>query len=195
MLHECGEKALVGGGFNADAEQNEGQMRIAVWGVRGLCGQAEKQRQIGDGALFDLAVVESEEMREVARRGGILQAKFRDRPGEGAREAGRLGNGGEIRQLIRCCGGVNDARGKGFDTETGDRSERQTAHGLSGKMRGQLRKSECVNALAAGWKSACGQFIRGYAGGGDNQDFRVPGLIREKCGSAVEERSVGAGVK
>ena len=169
-----------------------------------LQSEAEKQRKIGDGTLLQFAFVQIEEMREIAtgRSGAgegawvdILQTKFGERFGEGASEAGCLSDRGEIRQLVGSCGGVNNAGGQRLHTKAGDGRQRETAHGLGGEMGGKLRECERVNALAAGWKSAGGQFIRGYAGGGDNQDFRVPGLICEKCGSAVEERSVGAGVK
>ena len=123
-----------------------------------------------------------------------MQAKFGNRFGEGAGEAGRLSDGSEIGQGIGGCGGVNDARGECFDAEAGDGSKREASHGLRGEMGGELRERECVNALAARRKGMGSEFIRGGSGGSDDEDFGVLGLFGQKGGGALEERGVGAGV-
>jgi len=135
-------------GFNGETEQNQGKTREAMIGLRGFLGcQAQQHREVGDGALIEFTFVEIEEMREVAGWGRVLQAKFGDRLGEGAREAGCLSDGGEIRQVIRGCGGMNDAGGEGFNAQARDGSECETAHGLRGELGGELRESERMNAL------------------------------------------------
>jgi hypothetical protein len=61
-------------------------------------------------------------------------------------------------------------------------------------MGGELRDSECVNALATGWESADNELCRGGSCGGDDEDFRMFGLTgEERCGAA-EERGVRAGM-
>ncbi len=90
---------------------------------------------------------------------------------------------------------MNNSRGERFDSEAGDGNERETAHGLGGELGGELRESECVNSLAARSESAGGEFIGGGARGGDDEDFFVLRFFGEKCGSAMEQRGVGAGVK
>jgi hypothetical protein len=92
--------------------------------------------------------------------------------------------------LVRGCGGVNNARAESFDAKAGDGSQRETAHGLSGEMGGELREGECVNALTARWKSASGEFVSGGSRGCDDQDFGVLGLIGEERSGAVEKRGV-----
>ncbi len=124
-----------------------------------------------------------------------MQAEFGDGLGQGARETGCLSDGSEIGQALRGSGSLNNARGESFNSEAGDRSERETTHGLRGEVGGELRESECVNALAARWKSVGGELIGGGTRGGDDEDFVVLGFFGEKCGSAMEQRGVGAGVK
>jgi hypothetical protein len=58
-----------------------------------------------------------------------------------------------------------------------------------------LRESERVNALAARRESAGGEFMGGCSRRRDHQDFSVLGLIAKERGGALEECSVGAGVK
>ena len=90
---------------------------------------------------------------------------------------------------------MHDARGERFDAETGDGSEREASHGLRGQLGGELRESERVNALAARWESAGGEFMTGGSRGSDHQDFSVLGLIAKERGGALEKCGVGAGVK
>ena len=90
---------------------------------------------------------------------------------------------------------MNNARGERFDSEAGDRSERETTHGLGGELGGKLRESERVNALAARWKSADSELIGGGTGGGDDEDFFVLEFFGKECGSAMDQGGVGAGVK
>ena len=168
-----------------------------------LQSEAEKQRKIGDGTLLQFAFVQIEEMREIAtgRSGAgegawvdILQTKFGERFGEGASEAGCLSDGGEIRQMLCGRGGVNDARGEGFNAEAGDGSECKSTHGLSGKVAGELGESESVNALTARLKSTGGEFIGGGSSGRDDENVRVRGRIGEEGSGVAQECGVGAGV-
>jgi hypothetical protein len=89
---------------------------------------------------------------------------------------------------------VNNPRCQGFDAEPRDGSKRETAHGLCGEMRGELRESKCVNALAARRKSAGGEFVGGGSGGGNDQNFGVLRLCGKECGGALEQCGVGPGV-
>ena len=188
----------MGRGFDGEAEQNERKAREAVIGCAvGFFGrQAEEHRQIGDRTRRRVPVRRA---RGDAPRspGGvdILQAEFGDRLRQGASEAGCLSDGSEIGQALRGCGGMNDARGQRFDAEAGDGSERETSHGLRGEVGGELRESECVNALAARRESAGGEFIGGGSRGGDDEDFRVLGFFGEERSGALEQCGVGAGVK
>jgi hypothetical protein len=105
-------------GFNRESEQNErkfGEAMIAAFRLLG--SQAQDQRKIGHRAFGKLPLVKPEEMGEVALRGRVLQAKFREAFREGAGEAGSLRDGGEIGQVFRANAGVNDARGQSFHAE------------------------------------------------------------------------------
>jgi hypothetical protein len=133
-------------------------------------------------------------MGEVAQWGYLLQAKFGDRLRQGASESGRLSDGREIGQVFGGNGGVNNARGEGFHAEAGDGSERETSHGLRGKMGGQLRGSERVNALASGGESADDEFICASSRGSNDEDFGVRLFRGQERGGLVQERGVRAGV-
>ena len=183
-------------GFNREAEENEGKARETMIGVCGFFDRkAEEQREVGDGALLEFLFVKREEIPEVAVRGHILQTKFGERLGEGAGEAGCLGDWREVGQTFRGCGGVNDAGGQRFDTEAGDGRKRETAHGLRCEIGRELGESQRVNALATGWGSADGEFIGGSSRGSDDEDFGVLGFLGEERGGALEKCGVGAGMK
>jgi hypothetical protein len=203
-LHEGCDECLIGRGFDGEAEENEGEAGEAVRAVRGLFGgEAEEQGKIGDGALLEFAFIESEEMREVATgrpcfgegmRRNVLQAKIRDGFGEGASEAGCLRDGGEVGELLLDGGGMNNSRGQRFDAEAGNGSKRETAHGLRGKMGGELRESERVNALAARWERTGGKFVGGGSCGGDDEDLGVLWWVGEERGGVLEKGGVGTGM-
>src|SRR5580700_1968977 len=127
----------------------------------------------------------------VTGRNHIVETEFGDGLGQGASEAGCLSNRREIRQIVRGCGGVNDASGERFDAETGNGRKLETSHGLRGETRGKLCQRERVNALAAGGKSPDGELRGGGSRGRDHEYFAVRG---EERGSALEQRGVGAGV-
>ncbi len=131
-------------------------------------------------------------MGEVTRRDHTLQAKFRDGFGQGASEAGRLSDRGEVVQSFLGYSGVNDARGDGFYAQARDGRQRKTAHGLSGEMGRELSDGERVNALAARTIRADGKFVRSRSGGRDYQDFAVRGLPGQEFGGAVQKCGVGA---
>ncbi len=152
--------------------------------TRFLDGEAKQHRQVRDRTRGELLFVEREKMTEVARRVHILQAKFGDGFRQGAREAGCLSDGGEIGQPLRGDGGVDNARGERFNAEAGDGCERETAHGLGGEVRGELRESERVNALAAGWKSAGGELVCGGSRRRDDEDFGVLGYFAARNAAA-----------
>lgn len=95
-------------------------------------------------------------------------------------------------QTFRACGGMHYPRGERFDAEARDGSDRLTSHGLCGKLRGELRESEGVNALAAGLESMGGELVRGRAGGRDDEDLGVCGLLGEELRRVAQERDVGA---
>jgi len=61
-------------------------------------------------------------------------------------------------------------------------------------MRGELRESECVNALASKCKSAGRNFVSGRSSRRDEDNFGVRGFLGEEGGGVVEEYGVGAGV-
>ena len=197
-LHECGEEPFMGGGFDGQAEQQDGEgEREAVVEVSGfgfVSGETEEHRQIGDGALLELLFVEREEMGEVGRGSGVLQAQFGDGFGESAGEARCLSDGGEVRQTVRGGGGVNNSRGQRLNAEARDGSQRETAHGLRREMGGELGESEGVDALTARREGVSGQFIGSGSRGGDDKDFSVLGFRgQEPCG-VLEQYGVGAGV-
>jgi len=115
--------------------------------------------------------------------------------GEGARESGSLGDGLEVAQFLGTVRGIHDASGDGFDAEAADGRERSTSHGLYGEVGGDLDKRESVNALTTILKSRYGELVRGGASGSEDQDFRLAGVFRKKCGGAVEEFGRGAGTE
>lgn len=127
--------------------------------------------------------------------GDILEAKFGDGFREGAREAGGLRDGTEIRQPLRGRGGVNDACGERLDAESRNSSERKTSHGLSGELGGQVSESERVHALAANAKSVRCNFGGSGPRGRHDHDFRVNRLCCEEGGGVLKQRGVGTGMK
>lgn len=170
-------------------------------GLRGFFGcKTEEVRKIGYRARGQFFFVQREKMRQVAagwsyiRRRHIVQTEFGDRLRQRASKTGCLGDGREIGQVFRGCGGVNDARCQSFDAKAGDGRKREAAHGLSGEVRGKLRERQRVNTLAAGWKSADGEFRGGGSRGRDDDDFAVRVLCGQERGGAIEQRGVGAGV-
>lgn len=184
-------------GFDVKAEEQDRKSSEAMVGFSSfgfLSGQTDEHRQVRNRARGEFLFVQREEIREVARRRRIVQTKFCDRLCQSAREAGRLSDGSEIRQPVRGGGGVDDARGDCFDAEAGDGSDGKASHGLRGELGGELRESECVNALAAGWEGVGDEFRRGGSCGSDDEDFGMLGFFSEECGGAVEKCGVGAGV-
>ena len=161
---------------------------------RFFSGQTKEERKIGYSAFGELLFVEREEIREVAGRRYVLQAKFGNCLRQSAREARGLSDGREIGQVVGACGSVDDASGQRFDAEAGDGRQREAAHGLSGKVRGNLRERESVNALAAGRKSSDGELRGGGSRRRDDQDLAVRLFRGQERGGAIEQRGIGAGV-
>ena len=169
--------------------------------LRFLGGEAEEQGQISDGACGQLLFVKGEELREVTAgsasfcervSGDILQAKFDERPRQGARESGRLSDWREIWQIVRSSCGLDDASGQRLDPEPRDGCEAKTAHKLRSKVRGELGDSQGVKALATGGESMNREFVGGGSCGRNDEDFTVTRLRIEEHGGAIEQSGVGA---
>ncbi len=173
--------------FDGEVQQEKWKSGEAIWiGGGFLAGEAEQHRQVGQRSLFQLLLIKVQQVRQVLAGGpggrkpgrwNALETKFGDGAGESARESGSVGDGREVAQLFGPLGGVDDASGNGFNPQAANGREVPASQGLRGEAGGELDERESVNALAAVGKRGDGQFVSGGAGGSDDQNFGLSGVV------------------